>query len=108
MNIVSFIDQLKSVALTEQFIAQELPGVDLGLIEIYMRERVALDSEIMLFDAESISNELIMEIDGIKYENFFPLFEAREMVEAYVTEYNNKLNNLDIAKRMLDYWYQDA
>jgi hypothetical protein len=108
MNIVELIDHLKNLDLAENFIKVFLPGVDFDEIIIYMKGKVALDTEISFFDAEAISNELIMEINGERFESFFPLYQAQEMVEEYVTKYNQKLSNLEIAKRMLDYHLNDA
>lgn len=51
---------------------------------------------------------MTLEINEKKFEYFFPLYQAEEMVEAYVTEYHQRLSNLDIAKRMLDYHLNDA
>ncbi|MBS0027277.1 hypothetical protein ACTJJ0_12490 [Chitinophaga sp. 22321] len=108
MNIVELIDHLKSRKLAEELISRLLPEVEFGMIEIFMKENVSLESEINLFDAENIPTTIVIEVNGIKYENFFPLSEAQEMVEDYVRDYNNRLSSLDIAKRMFDYRLNDA
>ncbi|MBS0027275.1 hypothetical protein ACTJJ0_12480 [Chitinophaga sp. 22321] len=108
MNIIELIDHLKSFDLAEKFINNILPEVDFDEILIYMKDNVGLDAEISFYDAESIPSQLIMEIDGNKFEFFFPLYQAQEMVEEYATKYNQELSNLEIAKRMLDYHLNDA
>jgi len=108
MNIIELIDHLKNPELAENFIKTILPDVEFDEIAIYMKDKVTLDAEISFFDAEAISYDLIMEINGERFESFFSLYQAQEMVEEYVTQYNPKLSNLEIAKRMLDYHLNDA
>ncbi|NLR57402.1 hypothetical protein HGH93_04800 [Chitinophaga polysaccharea] len=108
MNIIELVDHLGSLDLARNFINSILPEVEFDEVIIYMKDRVCLEANISFFDAEAISNELVMEVDGERFECFFPLYQAQEMVEEYVNKYNGRLSNLDIAKRMLDYHLNDA
>lgn len=106
MNIVELIDHLKTRDLAEKLVNEILPDVEFDMIIIYMKNKVALDSEISFYDFDAISNELIMEINGEKHEYFFGLEDAQEMVEGYVDEHNP--TNLEMAQRMIDYRLNDA
>lgn len=106
MDIIELIDHLKSRDLAEKLLNDVLPNVEFDLVVLYMKNKVALDSEISFFDFEAISNELIMELDGVKYEYFFQLYEAQEMVEESMAEYNP--TNREMAERMIDYNLNDA
>jgi hypothetical protein len=108
MNIIELIPHLKDLEKAEALSFIMLPDIEFDLIELYMKDNLKLDSDIVSFDAESIPNELLIEIDGIKYENLFPLYMAQEMVEEYVNIYKNEISDLEIAEKLLDYRRKDA
>lgn len=108
MNIIELIPHLKSLSKAEALLSSILPDIEFDLVELYMKDSLTLDSDVMFFNAESIPNELVIEIDGNKYENLLPLYMAQEMVEEYVNVYGNKVSDLEIAKRLLDYSEKDA
>jgi hypothetical protein len=108
MNIIELIPHLKDLEKAEALSFIMLPDIEFDLIELYMKDNLKLDSDIVSFDAESIPNELLIEIDGIKYENLFPLYMAQEMVEEYVNIYKNEISDVEIAEKLLDYRRKDA
>jgi hypothetical protein len=107
MNIVELVKYLKSIEQAENFIKDELPDVEYDLIDIYMVEKLGLNSEIVFFNAEEIPNRLIINIDGITYENLFPLNLTQEMVEEFEASHK-KISDIEIAKRLLEYREKDA
>ncbi|MBN8643114.1 MAG: hypothetical protein J0L86_14985 [Flavobacteriales bacterium] len=107
MNLVELVQHLKSLEQAENFIEGELPDVEYDLVDIYMVEKLGLDSEIVFFNAEEIPNKLIINIEGITYENLFPLNLTQEMVEELEAS-NGKISNIEIAKRLLEYREKDA
>lgn len=107
MKLIELIDHLKTTSKAEQLISQLIPGVEFDLVEVFMIDHLSFESEIAFFNAEAVSDTIIIEIDGIKYENFFPLYLIQEMVEEYVEKYHNKLSNSDIGKRILEYRHTD-
>jgi hypothetical protein len=107
MNIIELVKHLKSVEAAETFFNTEFPEIEYDLIDIYMIDRLSLGSEIVFFDAEKMSNELIINIAGITYENLFPANLAQNIVEEFVAE-SKKPSNVEIAQRLLDYRKKDA
>jgi hypothetical protein len=107
MNIVELVKHLKSLEQAENFINGELPEVEYDLVDIYMIDKLGLDSEIVFFNAEEIPNRLIINIEGINYENLFPLNLAQEMVEELKAS-NEKISDIEIAKHLLEYREKDA
>lgn len=107
MNITELVGHLKNVTQANELISVELPGVDYDLVELYMKEKVDLDSEIIFLDAETIPNDLIIELNGTKYENLFPFYLIQEMVEEYAADYPN-LSSLEVAERIINYRINDA
>lgn len=108
MNIIELIPHLKSLDKAEVLSNSILPNIEFDLVELYMKDNLKLDSDVVFFNAESIPNELLIEIDGTKYENLFPLYMAQEMVEEYVNIYKNELSDLEIANKLLEYRQKDA
>ena len=107
MMLINLIAQLKTIREAENLISSEIPDVEFGLIDVYVRGVLAADSEIKLFDAETIPNQLVIEVDGVGYVNLFPLPMLQEMVEEYSKSEIN-LTNDEILKRILDYRNKDA
>jgi len=83
------------------------PGVDFDTIDLYLKDKLALDSEIIFPDNETTPNTIVITIDDAEYENLFPLYMAQEMIEGYATGYPN-LSDAEIAQRLLDYAINDA
>ncbi|WP_192350830.1 hypothetical protein [Algoriphagus sp. Y33] len=108
MNIIELIPYLKSLHKAESVSQVFLPDIEFDLVELYVKDKLALDSEVVFLNADSIPNELKIELDGVLYENLFPLYMAQEMVEEYVKTYNDELSDMEIAKRLLEYRVNDA
>lgn len=108
MNFVELIEHVKSIPQAEELLSIELPDVEYCTVMIYMKEELGLDSEVVFFDAEAISNDLVMTIDGIRYVSLFTLSLTQEMVEECEHKYNPKLSNEEIAKLILNYYENDA
>lgn len=107
MYLVELIDHLKTASKAEQLRNQQIPEVEYVLVDLYMKDSIGLESEIAFIDVEAVPRTIIIELDGIKYENLFPLSEIQEIVEQYVEEHPD-WSNLDIAKRILEYRHNDA
>ncbi|GAA6766472.1 hypothetical protein AAFH68_24140 [Flavobacterium sp. CGRL1] len=107
MKLIELVKHLKSVEESEKFTSAELPDIEYDLIDMYMIEKVDIDSEIVFFDAEKIPNKLILEIEGIVYENLFPLNMAQEMVEEFVNS-NKRASDSEIVEFLINYREKDA
>jgi len=107
MTIIELVKHLKSIEQAKNFINDELPEVEYDLVDIYMFEKLGLNSEIVFFNAEEIPNKLIINIEGTTYENLFPLNLTQEMVEELEAS-NKKISDIEIAKRLLEYREKDA
>ncbi|MBX2916853.1 MAG: hypothetical protein KF856_16410 [Cyclobacteriaceae bacterium] len=106
MKLLELVEYLKNPNSLENLLGKELKNVEIDLIEIYMIESIALDSQIKFFDAEKIPSTIEIEVDGLKYINLFPLYMAQELVEEFTSIYGK--NNLEIAKRLIEYRIKDA
>jgi len=108
VKLNELISHLKSVEEAEKIISIEIPDVEFGSIDIYLKDRLNIESEIRFFDAETIPNNLVIEVDGINYVNLFPLPMTQEIVEGYANLSAPKLNDIEIAQKLLDYRIKDA
>lgn len=107
MTIIDLIKHLKSFEQAEKFINEELSDVEYDLVDIYMIEKLGLDSEIVFFNAEEIDNELCININGVNYVNLFPLNMAQEMVQDLKIS-DSKISDIEIAEMLLAYREKDA
>lgn len=107
MNLIQLIPHLKTIEKTQALTKKVAPGIDFDSIDLYLKDKLALDSEIIFPDSEATPNTIVITIDDTKYENLFPLYMAQEMVEGYVTGYPN-LSDMEIAQHLLDYAINDA
>ena len=73
MNLIEVIEYLKSIEKTEELVAVEIPTVEFGLVDVYLKEKLDINSEVKFFDVDAIPNNLDIEINGVKYVNLFPL-----------------------------------
>lgn len=108
MKLIELIDHLKTVSKAQQLIKTQIPDVDFDQVEVYMKDCCGLDSEIAFFDADEIPGDLVIEVDGIKYENLFPFYMVQEMVEEYVDKFGAGMTDLEIAQKILEYREHDA
>lgn len=108
MKLIEVIDYLKTIENTEKLIAIEGPSIELGLIDVYLKDKLDIESEVRFFDVDSIPNNLEIDIDGIHYVNLFPLVMIQEMIQDYLNLTTPKPSNSEIAKRLLEYRIKDA
>lgn len=107
MKIIELVRYLKNVQEAEKFIDIEFPDLEYDLVDIYMINKIDPHSDIVFFDAEKIPNKLIIDIEGVTYENLFPLNMAQDMVEELVNN-NKKVSDLEIADFLLSYRKKDT
>lgn len=105
MNIIELVKHLKKLEDAETFVNEKLPDIEYDLVDIYMVDKLSLDSSIVFFDAEKISNKLIIEVNGVTYVNLFPLNMTQELVEEFSLD---KITDREIAERLLKYREKDA
>ncbi len=108
MKLIEFVKHLKNIEETEKLLSVELPNVEFGLVDIYLKETLSAESEVRFFDAETIPNNLVIEIDGVKYVNLFSLSLTQEMVQAYDNLPGEQLSDLEIVGKLLEYRIKDA
>jgi len=107
MNLVELIPHLKTIEKAEVLIKEVAPGIYFDTIDLYLKDKMALDSEIIFPDGETTPDTIVITIDDAQYENLFPLYMAQEMVEEYAGNYPN-LSDTEIAQHLLDYAINDA
>ena len=108
MKLIDLIDHLKTAVTTEAFTSKEIPDIEYGQVDIYMKDRLDADSEIAFFDMDATPDTVTMELDGIKYENLFPLAMLQDLVEEYAEVFGPNGTNEQIVKRVMEYRENDV
>ncbi len=75
---------------------------------IYMKDFLSLKSEIAIFPIEETEDDIQFKKDDIDYYQLFPVETAIELIEADLDLKDKGYSDLDIAKRLLDYRFNDA
>jgi hypothetical protein len=108
MNLIQLIDHVKNMTEAKKLAESQIPNVEFNQVDIYMKDRLDLNSEIIFVDAETTDYKVEIEIEGEKYINLFPLNMLQEMVEAQKSKIFNRRTDLEIAERLLEYRNKDA
>jgi hypothetical protein len=108
MNLPELIPYLRTLESAVKLSGELLPNTDFLEIELYMIAEISIKSEIAFFDSEKTPSTIDMEMNNMKYINFFPLQMVQVMVEDYGKIYNEDNSILPIAKNLINYRLNDA
>jgi hypothetical protein len=84
---------------------QHYPDIDYYDAEVYLKDSINEESELVIFDSEKIEGMIEMEINNEKYYNLFTLDHFVEVFEDY-SEPSGK--DIEIAERIINYRINDA
>jgi hypothetical protein len=104
MNLIKFIKYLRNTE-TEQFMSCNYPDVDYYNAEVYLKDSINKESELVVFDSEKIGGMIEMEVNNEKYYNLFTLDHLVEVFDDF-SEPSGTDN--EIAERIIDYRINDA
>lgn len=75
---------------------------------IYMKDSLSLESEVAIFSIEETEDYIQFKKDNVNYYQLFPVETAIELIETDLNLKNKGYSDLDIARRLLDYRFNDA
>ncbi len=104
MKLIDFIKYLKNNE-TEKYLEKHFPGIDYYNAEVYLKDSINKDSEIMIFDDEKIDGLIEMEYENEKYYNLFALDYLVEIFDDYAKP---SADDKEIAERIINYRINDA
>ncbi|SFF40901.1 hypothetical protein [Spirosoma endophyticum] len=112
MKLINLIDEIKEGIDINTLLRRELGTdlselVDLCIVELCMRDLISLESEVKLFNSDSISDMRNFQINGINYVSLLPFDMFLEFVEE-AKKLPQFPTSLSIAERFLDYIENDA
>lgn len=106
MKLTDLIEQINQGNI-EQFLQNNSIDIEYDLIDIYAKEKLDIDSEIELFNAEEIPNEIFIEIEGVNYQNICPLNMLEDIINDFKI-HNPQIDTFDLTNKVLDYLEKDA
>jgi hypothetical protein len=107
-KLVDLVKYFREGGDFEEFCRKHSLDLESEAIEIYMKDKLSIDSELAYFEFEKTQGKVNYYIDGIKYVGFFDFYFFQEMIEvSNIGEYKN-LSHLDLAKRIVSYAINDA
>jgi hypothetical protein len=108
MNFLRFVESIRQGTSVEEIAASHLSGVFTEDTGVYMTPKVSLTSELAFFDLERIPPTIIIKVDGVAYEAFFPVAELADLIPEHAAFLGATAQPLAIAKAILDYHQYDA
>ena len=108
MKLIDLIEYLINPEKLETLYKSENLNMDSDALLIYMEKSLDLNSNLKFFEIEETEDNLMFEKDNIKYIQFFPFDYAVELIENDLDLKNKGLENIIIAKRLLEYRLRDA
>ncbi|MCP9751021.1 hypothetical protein [Ferruginibacter sp. HRS2-29] len=102
MKLLEIIPHLKNIRSVDNLISVQIPNLELGLIDVFLKDSLNTQSEVKFFDADAIPNNIEIVLEGVTYFNLFPLAMLQEMVEDYILT-NPNISELEIAENILKY-----
>jgi hypothetical protein len=92
-------------ALNELYIDERLDR-ESEAVEIYMKDRLNIDSEIYFFNIEDTDDNLVFVKDSIEYYQLFTIDYAVEIIKSF--RFSDEVSNKEIAQRLIEYCINDA
>ena len=111
MKFYEIVEHLRIKEKAHTFLSNELPEVDLSLIDIYLHNELNIYSEVKLVNyeelPEDIRSEIVIEFQGVKLVNLCLAMSLQEMVEEY-SKLVPPLSSEKIATNIIEYIIKDA
>lgn len=105
MNLIELIKYLKDHEEINQYMNEYYPDVDYYDAEVYLKDSLSIESELVIFDGEKIEGLIEMVVNKEKYYNLFSLDLLVEVCEDY-----SKLSRTvhETAERIINHRINDA
>ena len=108
MKLLDIIGHLRDPDKVGQLYDTLKLSTDSEAVLIYMEDSLSLDSELHFFEIEKTDDTLVFTENGVTYYQFCPLDHASEIIDSYFLDNEKQLDNLVLAKRLMDYIVNDA
>ena len=108
MKLIDIIEYLRHSDKLGQLYDRSNLSRDSEAILIYMKDSLDLSSDLKLFEIGRTQDDLVFIEDGVTYHQLFPVDHAVEILASYISDNEKKLDNTELAKRLLDYRINDA
>ena len=107
MNLIEFIAYLRNNEKVVQYLNQTYPDIEYYNAEVYLRNSVNIESELVIFDDEKIEGLIEMHVNNEKYYNLFSLDLLIEVFED-CSALSPSGKDYEIAERIMNYRINDA
>jgi len=108
MNLVGLIKYLFDPKLLQTLYQEQGINQDSEALLIYLKEKLSLNSEVEIFEIEETEDDLILEKEGVRYIQLFPVDYAVDLINSDLELRGKGYPDIEIAKRLLKYREKDA
>ena len=105
MKLAEIILNLEDENTFKKYLADFYPGIDYYNIELYFKDSIDLNSEIVAFDTEKTNFQLEIEEDNSLYIFMITTEDLLNIYDGFKDQYDN---NEQIAERIVQYVIYDS
>ena len=108
MKLLDIIDYLRHRDNVGQLYEKLNLSTKSEAILIYMKDSLDLNSELQFFEIEETQDDLIFKKNNVTYHQLFPVDHIVDILSSYFSDKEKRLDNIGLAKRLLEYRINDA
>ncbi|MDM1397603.1 hypothetical protein HX049_10480 [Myroides odoratimimus] len=108
MKLVDLVKYFRKGGTYQDFCKQYSLNFDSEVIEIYMETPFQIDNELSFFEIEQTEGVLEFEVNNIVLSSLFDFYVFLDMIEESNQETYKNVSDLDIAKRLISYGFNNA
>lgn len=108
MKLLDIIDYLRHRHNVGQLFEKLNLSTKSEAILIYMKDSLDLNSELVFFEIEETQDDLIFKKDNVTYHQLFSVDHVVDILSSYFSDREKRLDNIGLAKRLLEYRINDA
>ena len=108
MKLVDLVPYLIGKKKLETLYQQKPLDSDSAAILVYMKDELAIESDLRFLRIEDTADEINFTLDGVRFVQLFPLGHLNELTHSDLNLVNKGYSDFEIAQRLFDYRLNDA
>lgn len=108
MKLIDIIEYLRQPDNVGQLYKKLNLSANSEAILIYMEDSLDLNSELEFFEIEETQDDLIFNKNNVTYYQLFPVDYAVDILNSYFSDKEKGLDNIGLAKRLIEYRINDS
>lgn len=108
MKLLELVNYFRNGGSYEKFCMAESLDQESEVVEIYMKQPLEINSDLVFFEIEKTEGNYEFSENGILYSNLFDFYYFQDAIEESNNSDNKHLTDDQLAKILFDYAINDA